>query len=99
MTDHALLINIFKKDLWNISPKLQPLVERARMYLFVTSHCKGKRNKICSALLRFPVFGLSWSMIHGWTLDREETYTCEMMNANIDEDISEAPFLHVYSWR
>ena len=57
VTDHAPLLDIFKKDLWDISPKLQPLVERAGIYSSVTSHCKGKRNKISDALSRFPFFG------------------------------------------
>ena len=57
VTDHAPLIGIFRKDLWDVSPKLKLLLKRTGRYSFVTTHCKGKRNKICDALLRIPVFG------------------------------------------
>ena len=39
MTDHAPLKGLFRKDLWDNSPKLQPLVERTGRYSFVTTHC------------------------------------------------------------
>ena len=46
VTDNAPLKGMFKKDLWDISPKLKPLVECTARYSFVTNHCKGKRNKV-----------------------------------------------------
>ena len=41
LTDHAPLKGLLKKDLWDISPKLQPLVERTAKYSFTTNYCKG----------------------------------------------------------
>ena len=49
------------------------------------------RNKICDAQLRFPVFGPE--LIDDPWLDREQTYTCKMVNATVDEDIREDPLL------
>ena len=57
VTDHAPLRGLFRRDLWDISPKLQPLVERTAKYTFSTTFCKGKKNLACDALSRFPLFG------------------------------------------
>ena len=93
VTDHASLKGLLKKDLWDISPKLQPLVERTSRYSFVTNHCKGKRNKVCDALLRYPMFGPEVEVFNDPWMDQEESYTCEMINATVDDDIREDPLL------
>ena len=96
VTDHAPLRGLFQKDLWDISPKLAPLVERTAKYSFTTVYLKGKKNLACDALSRFPLFGseeVSDPNLDEGLGDDKEIYTCAMVNAEVDEGIREDPLL------
>ena len=57
----------------------------------MTKNCKGKRNKVCDALSRFPVFRPE-VLSDPW-MDVEESYEYEMVNATVDKDIKEDSLL------
>ena len=57
LTDHSSLVQVLKKDLRDVPPRLLAMRERTVPYIFTVEYIKGVRNIAADCISHYPNFG------------------------------------------
>ena len=93
-SDHNPLIGVLKKDIRDVSEKMQPMMEICSMYNFEIEYVPGKKHLVADLLSRSPMWGdqpevvdkcgRAIGMHDPMTRVREDPKMAEILNAAAD---------------